>query len=139
MTEKLPITIDVCDPLIQQFSKIASVCNKLEAQLNFQTMGANWYAEEDNILFVQLKIETLKTYELLKKSYQEYNIKNYSDDVFSCYENTDKVQQLNCYIAITDVETAMLEQQSNVLADLLNIKLNKVINLIAKQLKLNAI
>jgi len=62
MPEKLPISIQVCDELAQQFIKIISISNKLEAQFNFQTMTANWYSDEDSIWFVRLHIETPQTF-----------------------------------------------------------------------------
>jgi hypothetical protein len=139
MTEKLPITIDVCDHLNQQFVKINSVCNKLEAQFNFQTMGANWYSDEDNLLFVRLFVETSEGYDIHKKSQREKCVQNYSDDALSYYKNNDGKQELSCYIAITDIEMSMLEKKSELLAALLNVKLKKVINLIAKDLRLNEI
>ena len=57
MTEKLPISIYVCDHLTKQFINFNSITNKLAAQFNFQAMTANWYGDEDNILFIQLWLE----------------------------------------------------------------------------------
>ena len=139
MTEQLPISIYACDHLMQQFAKITSVCNKLEAQFNFQTMTANWYGDEDNILLVRLCIETPQSFALQNKMQSQLKAQNYSDDVFSYYENSEKEQTLICHIAITDTELIMLNQQNKLLAGLLHIKLQKVLNLIAKQLKLGAI
>jgi hypothetical protein len=139
LTEKLPITIDVCDYLNQQFSKINSICNKLEAQFNFQTMRANWYSDEDNVLCVRLFVETPKSYDIHIKSQLEHSIHNYSDDVFRFYRSNEDKHELNCYIAITDIELSLLDKKNEILSALLNIKLKKVINLIAKDLKLNEI
>lgn len=139
MTEKLPISIDACDNLMQQFVKITSVCNKLEAQFNFQTMRANWYGDEDNILFVQLCIETPKNFALQKKGQRQALTQNYSDDAFSYFQRNEKQQTLVCHIAITEAEMALLSQQHKLLSALLHIKLQKVLNLIAKQLKFNVI
>ena len=71
MTVSLPISIHVCENLIEQFSKIMSVCNKLEAQLNFQTMTANWYGDEDNILLVRLCLETPQSFFLSQQKFQQ--------------------------------------------------------------------
>lgn len=141
MTEQLPISISVCDDLVQQFTKIRSVCNKLEAQFNFQTMTANWYGNEGVVLSVKLFIETANSFDIHKHAQEQAQskTKNYSDDVFSYYDNSEKTQTLNCYIAITDSELTMLNQQHKILAGLLHIKLQKVLNLIAKQLTLDAI
>ncbi len=144
MTEQLPISIYACENLMQQFAKITSVCNKLEAQFNFQTMTANWYGDEDNILFVRLCIETPQGFVLQKKMQSQHEAHNYCDDVFSYYafshdEKSENEQILICHIAITDTELTMLNQQNKLLARLLKIKLQKVLNLIAKQLKLDTI
>ncbi|MBL4941859.1 MAG: hypothetical protein JKY81_09370 [Colwellia sp.] len=139
MTEPLPITIHICDDLKQQFIKITAACNKLEAQFNFQTMSANWYGDEDNILFVQLHLATPQGFAEQQKFMQQNKIKTYSDDVFSYVEKSKKSQALRCYIAITATELALLNQQDKLLAGLLQVKLRKVLNLIAKQVKLTAI
>jgi len=139
MTEQLPISIYACDDLMQQFAKITSVCNKLEAQFNFQTMTANWYGDEDNVLFVRLCLETPQSFTLLKKIQPQQDRKNYSDDAFSYFESRENKQNLISHIAITEAELTMLNQQNKLLAGLIHIKLQKVLNLIAKQLKLDAI
>jgi len=139
MTEQLPISIYTCDDLMQQFAKITSVCSRLEAQFNFQTMTANWYGDEDNIMFIKIHIETPQSFVLRKNNQSQASAKNYSDDAFSYFDNSKKKQTLICYIAITHTELTLLNKQKNLLAGLLNIKLQKVLNLIAKQLKLTAL
>ena len=138
MTEQLPISIRACDDLKQQYIKIASVCNKLEAQFNFQTMTANWYGDEDNILSLQLALETPQSLLEQQELLQTIDIQTHSDDVFSYYRK-NQGQTLMCHIAITTTESALLEQQSKLLAGLLTVKLHKVLNLIAGQLNLDAI
>jgi len=138
MTEQLPISIYVSDDLKQQFEKVTSVCNKLEAQLNFQTMTANWYEDENNILFIKLCLETPNGF-AEKKRQQLEEIKIYSDDVFSYYQKSEKEQVMLCPIAITDAELTLLRQENKLLTKLLQVKLQKVLNLIALQLNLNAI
>ena len=66
-------------------------------------------------------------------------VQHYSDDAFSYFAQDAKSQVLMCYIAITDSEIILLEQQKKLLEGLLKLKLQKVLNLIAKQLKLNSI
>ncbi len=139
MTEQLPISIHISDNLIQQFAKIISVCNKLEAQLNFQTMIANWYGDEDSTTFVQLSLDTPDSFAEHKKNKAHQEVQNYCDDVFSYRGNMQQKQLVICHIAITDSELALLNQQSKLLAGLLRVKLQKVLNLLAKQLKLPAI
>jgi len=139
MTEQLPISIHVCDDFKQQFKKAISICNKFEAQFNFQTMTANWYDDENNILFLQLYLETPKNFTKQQTLMKKMDIKTYSDDVFSYYKNKKNEQKLLCHIAITDSELALLSQQNKLLAGLLQVKLKKVLNLIAHQLILKAI
>ena len=139
MTEKLPISIDVCDDLQQQFVKICSVCNKLEAQFNFQTMIANWYGDENYILAVQLQLSTPENFVMLKQVSSQGEVTQYSDDVFSYFEQDANQPKLTVHIAITEAELTLLNQQNTLLAGLLHIKLEKVLNLIAKQLKLSTI
>jgi hypothetical protein len=139
MIEQLPISIDVCDELSLQFTKITSVCNKLEAQFNFQTMTANWYSDEDNILQIKLSIETPQEFALHKEKKSQYTIENHSDDVFSYTDNIIKQQTIFCYVALTDSELTLLNQQQKLLSGLLSVKLLKVVNLIAKKLTLDTI
>jgi len=139
MTVPLPISIHVCDELQQQLGKAGSVCNKLEAQFNFHTMTANWYGEEDSILFIQLCLETPQSFTERQELLLKVDTTTYSDDVFSCYDKSEKEKVLICYISITSTELALLKQQHKLLSGLLQIKLQKVLNLIATQLKLTAI
>jgi len=141
MTEQLPISIYVCDDLIKQFININSITNKLIAQFNFQTMTANWYGDEDNILFLQLFLETSEGFIIQKQKQQIKQVetfKTHSDDVFSFID--DKYpQRLICTIAITEFEQNLLDQQVKLLGGLLQVKLQKVLNIFAKQLNLKPI
>ncbi len=138
MPEKLPISIQVCDELAQQFIKIISISNKLEAQFNFQTMTANWYSDEDSIWFVRLYIETPQTFLTQKKRQAHQAVHTYSDDAFGYFDAEVKEQVLICYIAITDTELTMLNQQTKLVEGLLHVKLQKLLQLIANDLKLNS-
>jgi len=142
MTEQLPISINIHDDLVDKFPKIKSVINKLEAQFNFHTLTANWYGDEENILLIQLLLETpmsfkLKQAELAELSLDEVELSHFSDDV-TCRFN-DREQQLLCHIAITESELALLDQQHKLLVGFLQAKLHKVLNLIAKQQSLASI
>ncbi|MFT5297408.1 MAG: hypothetical protein ACI9YH_003440 [Colwellia sp.] len=134
MTEQLPISIQPSNDLSAKFNKIKSVTNKLEAQFNFQTLTASWYGDEDNILLINLYLETIDVFNTEKSKSHEGNISLFSDDVFSVYQK-DK-PQINCFIAITPAELILLEQQEKLLPKYLHAKLHKVLNLIAGELKL---
>ena len=149
MTEQVPISIHVCDDLTKQFVNINSIINKLAAQFNFQAMAANWYGDEDNIIFIQLLLETPQRFTIQKenanqkenKQQQSKQVKSFeihSDDVFSFIDDKEP-QQLICVIAITEFEQNLLDQQAKLLGGLLQIKLQKVLNIIAEQLTLKPI
>jgi len=134
MTEQLPISIQPSCDLVDKFNKIKAVSNKLEAQFNFQTLTANWYGDEENILLINLYLETADFYEReIAKSHQG-EIFNFADDVFSVFQKEQP--QINCYIAITPAELTLLEQQEKLLPNYIQAKLHKVLNLIAQKLKL---
>lgn len=136
MREKLPISIHVHEKLIAQFHHIKSVTSKLEAQFNFQTMTANWYGDEANIPLIQLHLETPESF-INAQQCQTKNIITFSDDVFCIDEKPTSL--LRCYIALTATELTLLTEQQKVLAALLQVKLLKVINLIAKERHLTLI
>jgi hypothetical protein len=146
MTEQLPISIYVCKDLLKQLininsANVNSIINKLEAQFNFQTMTANWYGDEDNITFIQLLLETPQNFAIKKEKAQTNQMKMfdaYSDDVFSFYDNSES-QQLICVIAVTDLEQKILAQKEKLLSGLLQIKCQKVLNIIAKKSSLQPI
>jgi hypothetical protein len=134
MTEQLPISIQPSNDLIAKFHKIKSVANKLEAQFNFQTLTASWYGDEENILLINLYLETIEVFDTQKSMSHQGKISLFSDDVFSVYQ--EEQPKINCFIAITPAELVLLEQQEKLLPKYLNAKLHKVLNLIAGELKL---
>ena len=137
MTEKLPITIISSDELCENFEKLKSVANKLEAQLNFQSMTAGWYGDENNILSINLLLETSGGFNFKKQqSYQGIKTE-ISDDVFSYYFASDNL--VECFICITDKELGLLSQKENILSHYLDIKLHKVVNLVAEQFSFHSI
>jgi hypothetical protein len=136
MIETLPITINLVKELNDQFSKLTSICNKLEAQFNFQTLTANWYGNEEKILTIQLFLEVPLSFiqqqkEVDRLSLSEFEVRQFSDDVISCF-NQDE-QQLLCHVAITHSELALLELKPKILSGFVQAKLHKVLNLIAQQ------
>ncbi len=141
MTEQLPISIFVCDDLSEKWSKFKPTINKLAAQFNFQAMTANWYGDEDTIPYVQLFLETPTRFveqQKQVKTNEMQTFKTHSDDVFSFIDNKES-PQLIYTVAITEVEQELLEKQPKLLRNLLQIKLQKIFGIIAKQLNLNPI
>ncbi|MFQ3209276.1 MAG: hypothetical protein ACI9U5_000214 [Colwellia sp.] len=142
MAETLPITIKVNNGLLDKFSKLKSVSNQLAAQFNFQTLTANWYGDEDDILIIELCLETpasfkLRQAELAQLSLKQFSVTDFSDDVINCVNKGDK--QLLCTIAITNSELELLVLQPKLLVGFIEVKLRKVLNLIAQQQSLVSI
>ncbi|PKI13035.1 hypothetical protein [Colwellia sp. 12G3] len=142
MTETLPITINVNTDLLDKFSKLKSVSNKLEAQFNFQTLTANWYGDEEDILIIHLCLETPASFnqrqeEFDQLSLSDVSVSHFSDDVISCFNKGE--QQLLCVIAITTSELELLTLQPRLLTGFIQAKLHKVLNLIAQQQSLASI
>ncbi len=89
MTEQLPINIEVSKPLTVLYPKIVGISNKLEAQFNFQTMTANWYGDENNLLSLTLHLMLPEQYQIQQQSENNEDItqKIYADDVLAMKHN----------------------------------------------------
>ena len=131
MTEQLPISIQVSDGLVAQINNIAAICNKLEAQLNFHTMTANWYGEEENILLINFFLVSAKEFESSGKDQENELEKEFLADDVLILSSSNKL--LDCYVAITASELLLLKQTPKLLPGYLGKKLTKVLNLIAQQ------
>ena len=141
MTEQLPISIYVSDDLTNKCVNAGSITNKLAAQFNFQAMTANWYGDEDKVPFIQLLLETPEHFACQKESQkikQLSTFKSHSDDVYS-FTDDQVPPQLIYTIAITELELNLVKQKPKLLTGLLQIKLQKVLNLVAQQLSLHSI
>ncbi len=137
MTEKLPISIQVSDDLVVKIENISSVSNKLEAQLNFHTMTANWYGEEEHVL--QINFYLCDISELGHSGEDEENSlkKEFLADDVLMVSSDD--QLVDCYVAITASELLLLQQTPKLLSGYLGKKLTKVLNFIAKRWALETI
>ena len=131
MTEQLPISIQVSDGLVAQINNIAAICNKLEAQLNFHTMTANWYGEEENILLINFFLVSAKEFESSGKDQENELEKEFLADDVLILSSSNRL--LDCYVAITASELLLLKQTPKLLPGYLGKKLTKVLNLIAQQ------
>ncbi|MGB2739839.1 MAG: hypothetical protein WBC60_04710 [Cognaticolwellia sp.] len=137
MTEQLPISIQVSDDLIVEISHIAAISNKLEAQLNFHTMTANWYGDEDNMLEINFFLLCVNELEHQEKSRDgDFNNEFLADDVMIT-SPLDKL--VDCYVAITESELLLLQKTPKLLSGYLGKKLTKVLNLIAERYDLEKI
>tara|TARA_R110000744_G_scaffold78514_5_gene154654 strand:+ start:4717 stop:5133 length:417 start_codon:yes stop_codon:yes gene_type:complete len=131
MTETLPIAIQVSDALVAEIKNIASVSNKLEAQLNFHTMTANWYSDEANILMINFYLVSISELKNATTHAGSVDLETLADDVLM----STKISLLDCHVAITSAELVLLEQQPKLLSGYLAKKLTKVLNLIADRHK----
>lgn len=136
MTETLPITIQASDDLVAGIKNIVAISNKLEAQLNFHTMTANWYGDEANILQINFYLISLSEHTRVDTQVNNVDVEILADDV-RLLSSTNAL--LDCYVAITKAESQLLLQQPKLLSGYLAKKLTKVLNLIAERQKLTPI
>ena len=139
MNNKLPITISLGNTLRDEFPQFLAIASRLEAQFNFQTLMAGWYAEEETTLTTQLSIKHPLKLKTIISQYEDSEandilITQFSDDVISVY--TPKKHQISCNVAITESEMQLLATQPQILMQFIEKKLHKVLNLIAKQQQL---
>ena len=134
--EPLPISIVANDELKTRYQQLASHCNKLEAQLNFQTMTAGWYGDEDKVYQIRLLIETLDDLDSHLAQHQQENevsqqqvLHQLADDV-ACFDKKSQ-WQMDVIIALTDSEQALLASNEKLVFPLIQKKLTKVMNLVA--------
>jgi hypothetical protein len=134
MSTNLPISISISDELLDEFVTIKRIVNKLEIQLNFKTLAAGWYGDEENILLISLYLQSPTDFDFQQTQSHGGELTCFSDDVFSYYNEQQK--QLSCFIAVTSTEHQLLQQKEKILSGYLPKKLMKVINLIAIKLLL---
>jgi hypothetical protein len=137
MTVQLPISIQSSKELLDKFTKLSSVSNKLEAQFNFQTLTAGWYGDEENIFLIYLFLETPGSFYFQKMQRHPGPQDSFADDVLSYHNEIEN--RIDCYIAITDSEIIFLEQQPKLLAGFIQAKIKKILNLIANKLNFDAV
>lgn len=127
MENDLPIKITASQSLLTRFSKLNGVINKQEAQINFQTLAADWYEDEKNITTIEIYLvctEELQQQLTIENLGEQNEI---ADDVVS-YVNGNNIM---CFIAITDLEAQLLDKEPKLLSGYLTMKIKKVINEIA--------
>lgn len=132
MTDNLPISIEVSDDLAANVKGIDGVCNKLEAQLNFHTMTANWYGDEQQILLVRFSLLSENDFTRAFIQKNGAGLESIADDVILKTQRN----QITCYVAITGAESGLIAQQPKLLSGYLAKKLTKVLNVIAVKQKL---
>lgn len=141
MNEKLPIRIQINQQLNIYFTKIQTIVNKLEAQFNFQTLTSGWYGNEENMLAIDLYLETPLSFIEQKQMTFTGEHFPFADDVFAYYDKKDNI--ITCMIAFTEAELALLQgagkQQEKVLNAFIQVKIHKVLNMLADKLSYHQI
>lgn len=137
--EELPINVQVGSELSSAFPKMNGICQRLSAQLNFQTMTAGWYGEEGEELCFLFSLDISSVYDNNKCLFQaeqtnDIEFVSLSDDV--CFSHKKNVNQVNVLIAITEAELVFLKEHTAALKKYLETKIVKVVNLTAKKLNL---
>lgn len=132
MNETLPISIKVSDALTAEVQNILSITNKLSAQLNFHTMTANWYGDEENIMLIRFYLVTYIELSHLTTGNEKSDVEPLADDV----ELRSNNNYFDCHVAITEAELALITKQPKLISGYLAKKLTKVLNLIADKQKL---
>jgi hypothetical protein len=136
MTETLPISIQVSDDLVAEIKNIAAISNKLEAQLNFHTMTANWYGDEADVLQVNFYLVAINEFCNVERQAPNVEVERFADDVLLLSSNN---RLIDCYVAITVAELELIHQQPKLLSGYLAKKLSKILNLIADRQQLTQI
>ncbi|MDO6427271.1 hypothetical protein Q4489_09620 [Thalassotalea sp. 1_MG-2023] len=136
MSEALPITITAADEAKKSLPAIISVINKLEAQLNFITLTAGWFADPEHELAITFAINCLPFF-----PEQQFPVSDefiaLADDVHFAYH--DEHRKYQCYVQLTDTEIALAKQKKSILAAILDKKLTIVLNEIALKQRLSVI
>ena len=131
MTEQLPISIQVSDDLSAEINNITAISNKLEAQLNFHTMTANWYGDEENVLQINFYLLSSGEFDC-QTQHQESSVnKEFLADDVLMLSSFNKL--IECHVAITAAELSLLQQTPKLLSGYLAKKLTKVLNLIGQR------
>ncbi|WP_448548505.1 hypothetical protein [Thalassotalea fusca] len=132
---QLPIQISATTSLQQAFKPLNRVLLTTEAQLNFQSMTAGWYGDEDNILNIQITLQNTQEFsEQVQREYLNEIVTLYADDVQSV-ATQDKLA-FYIYIAVTEKEQVLFTQHHKLIEKICQTKIRKVINLIASDLSL---
>ncbi|MGB1261816.1 MAG: hypothetical protein ACPG52_02805 [Cognaticolwellia sp.] len=131
MTEQLPISIRVSDDLLAKISTIAAVSNKLEAQLNFHTMTANWYEDEESILWINFQLLDAAEFNTCSENQASTSKQELLADDVQLFSLDS--QHCECHVAITASELQLLQTAPKLLSGYLAKKLTKVLNMIAQR------
>ena len=132
MNEPLPITLKVGRELVDVFAQLSAITNKLKAQFNFQALTANWFGDEENIVYITLFFEQTEAFSSQVQQIHSGEKREFADDVVAFIDPQNHC--IDCYVALTPTELALLQQTLKILPVYVQTKLQKVLNLIADEM-----
>lgn len=129
MTNDLPISINASDVLTTKFIKLVSTLIKHEAHFNFHTLAAGWYENENSILEIEFLVVSLEEFTKHTIIDNQGDSTEIADDVLSYFD--PQKNKVMCFVAITESESALLQQEQKLLTSYTKAKLMKALNCIA--------
>lgn len=136
-TDKLPVCIFANDELKSWFANINQVMARLEAEVNFQTMLAGWYGDEDKLPAIEIAFTSATGFESFLSEQSTMVVNQLADDVFYRF-NPDK-KQATGFVCFTESELSLIEKHAKLLPGIAKAKLVKLIFAIAESLELPAV
>lgn len=110
---------------------------RLEAEVNFQTMLAGWYGDEDKLPAIEIAFTSGTGFESFLSEQSTMVVNQLADDVFYRF-NPDK-KQATGFVCFTESELSLIEQHAKLLPGIAKAKLVKLIFAIAESLELPAV
>jgi len=136
-TEKLPVVVFANDELKAWFKNINQVMARLEAEVNFQTMLAGWFGNEELLPQVEICFTSVTGFESFQQEDTRLACKQLADDVFYRFDSDKK--QATGFIYFTESELSLLEQHQKLLPSMTKAKLIKLLRDIGQTLNLPAV
>ena len=131
MSEHLPINLFVSNELSKQLPQLLVRLEQLTAKVNLRTLMAHWYADESACLTINFHLQTYTDFALEASESAKVKAKSYADDVNCSYDQAK--HHIDCAIAFNQNELQMLNLKQKLISPLLLLKLEKVLNIIAKE------
>lgn len=133
-TEKLPVSVFANDELKAWFKNISQVMARLEAEVNFQTMLAGWFGNEELLPQMEVCFTSATGFVSFQQEDTHLESKQLADDVFYRFD-TDK-KRATGFIHFTESELSLIEQHQKLLPGIAKAKLVKLLRDIGQTLNL---
>ena len=129
VNENLPICLKVEASAKELFPKIDAVASKLEAKLNFIAMSAGWFGDPTEEINWQFEIDC-RSVDQIKLNFSD-PVEQLADDVFISFDASAK--KYLCFLQLTTHEIDLSLTKSAILPVLLEKKVTKILNTVAKR------